>query len=107
MLGLPGGGEIRVQTRGSLAGKTPDGLEIGIRPEHIRLAAPDDPHANIGGTVQILERLGNSTIMYVDTGAGQIVVQDGGDTVTAAGQNVGVIFDPTHAHLFAANQQAI
>ena len=57
--------------------------------------------------MQILERLGNSTIMYVATKAGQIVVQDDGESKMQAGENVGVIFDPIHAHLFAANQQAV
>jgi len=45
--------------------------------------------------------------MYVNTEAGQIVVQDDGDSAMEAGQNVGVIFDASHAHLFAANQQAV
>jgi multiple sugar transport system ATP-binding protein len=107
VLGLPGGGQVKLKTRSTLNEKTPGALEVGIRPEHIKLGSPDDPRANIGGTVQILERLGNSTIMYVNTSAGQIVVQDDGDTKTAAGQNVGVIFDPSHAHVFAANQQVV
>jgi len=107
VLGLPGGGEMTMQTRGQLSDAAPGALELGIRPEHIKLGAPDDPRANIGGTVQILERLGNSTIMYVDTKAGQIVVQDEGDSAMTAGQNVGVIFDPAQAHLFASNQQAV
>ena len=41
---------------------------------------------SLGGTVQILERLGNATIMYVETPAGQIVVQDDGDVATKAGE---------------------
>ena len=57
--------------------------------------------------MQILEHLGNSTIMYVDTKAGQIVVQDDGETKIRTGENVGVIFDSAHAHVFAANQQAV
>jgi len=101
VVGLPGGGQITVPARGSLASAAP--VEVGIRPEHVRLGAPNDPKANIGGTVQILERLGNATIMYVNTAAGQIVVQDDGDVATKAGDNVGVIFDPARVHLFSAN----
>ncbi len=107
VLDLPGGGEMKLKTRGTLAGQSRGALELGIRPEHITLSTPDDPRANIGGTVQILERLGNSTIMYVETKAGQIVVQDDGDTKIHTGENVGVIFNSSHAHLFAANQQAV
>ena len=107
VLSLPGGGEVKLKTRGTLDNKSRGSLELGIRPEHITLSTPDDPRANIGGTVQILEHLGNSTIMYVETNAGQIVVQDDGETKMRTGENVGVIFDSAHAHLFAANQQAV
>jgi ABC-type sugar transport system ATPase subunit len=102
VVGLPGGGEIKVATRGT-ADRAKGSLEVGIRPEHVKLAAPNDPTANLGGTVQILERLGNATIMYVNTAAGQIVVQDDGDVTMKPGDNVSVIFDPSRVHLFAAN----
>src|SRR5690606_40070629 len=102
---LPGGGEFKLTTRKGLSGT--GGFEVGIRPEHIRLGNPGDPAASLGGTVQILERLGNATIMYVETPAGQIVVQDGGDVATKAGDNVAVIFDPARAHLFASDQAAV
>jgi len=104
---LIGGGEIKVKTKGGLSEVNRGDLEVGIRPEHIQLGAPDDPRASLGGTVQILERLGNSTIMYVETKAGQIVVQDDGDAATRAGDNVGVIFDPARVHLFAGNAAAV
>jgi len=106
VVGLPGGGEIRLTTKKGL-GKTGPGFEVGIRPEHVKLGAPGDPKANLGGTVQILERLGNATIMYVETPAGQIIVQDDGDVATKAGDNVTVIFDTTRVHLFSADQAAV
>ena len=101
VVGLPGGREIKLPTRGGLS--TTGAIEVGIRPEHLRLGAPNDPAGSLGGTVQILERLGNATIMYVETPAGQIVVQDDGDAPTKAGDNVSVIFDPAHVHLFSQN----
>ena len=105
-LDLPGGRDIRVKTRKGLAKTADGGLEVGVRPEHIKLGAPDDPRANLTGTVQILEHLGNATIMYVETPAGQIVVQDDGEAVTRAGENVGVIFDPTRVHVFTSDLKA-
>ncbi|HVY19670.1 MAG TPA: ABC transporter ATP-binding protein [Bauldia sp.] len=101
VVNLPGGHEFRLTTQGGL--NQPGKVEVGIRPEHVRLSAPNDPSASLGGTVQILERLGNATIMYVNTDAGQIVVQDDGDTTTRAGDNVSVIFDPSRVHLFSQN----
>jgi ABC-type sugar transport system ATPase subunit len=106
-LGLPGGHDIHVKTRKGLAKAEQGGLELGIRPEHISLGAPDDPRANLGGTVQILERLGNATIMYVETKAGQIVIQDDGDVRANTGENVGVIFDASRVHVFAADARVV
>jgi multiple sugar transport system ATP-binding protein len=101
VVNLPGGQELKLVTLGGLS--KPGSVEVGIRPEHVRLGAPNDPKASLGGTVQILERLGNATIMYITTDAGQIVVQDDGDVTTKAGDNVSVIFDPARVHLFSAN----
>ncbi|MEJ0011804.1 MAG: ABC transporter ATP-binding protein [Bauldia sp.] len=101
VVNLPGGHEIKLTTQGGLA--KPGSVEVGIRPEHVRLSGPNDPQAALGGTVQLLERLGNATIMYVSTDAGQIVVQDDGDTATKTGDNVSVIFDPSRVHLFSQN----
>jgi len=101
VVGLPGGHELTLTTRGGF--KSAGSVEVGIRPEHVRLGQPNDPQASLGGTVQILERLGNATIMYVNTDAGQIVVQDDGDVAMKAGDNVSVIFDPARVHVFADN----
>jgi multiple sugar transport system ATP-binding protein len=106
VVGLPGGGELKLTTRRALD-KPGSGFEVGIRPEHVRLGAPGDPAAKLGGTVQILERLGNATIMYVQTDAGQIIVQDDGDVATKPGDNVGVIFDQSRLHLFAGDRAAV
>ena len=86
------------------AGNAP--VEVGIRPEHVRLVGAGDPAASLPGTVQLLERLGNATIMYVDTPAGQIVVQDDGDAAAHSGDNVGVLFDPARVHVFTADARA-
>ena len=106
VVNLPGGNEFKLTTKKGL-NRPGEGFEVGIRPEHVRLGAPGDPSANLGGTVQILERLGNATIMYVETPAGQIVVQDDGDVPTKPGDNVAVIFDPQRVHLFSSDQAAV
>ena len=45
--------------------------------------------------------------MYVDTPAGQIVVQDEGSAVAKTGENVGVIFDASRCHVFASNGMVV
>jgi multiple sugar transport system ATP-binding protein len=104
---LPGGHALTVKTRKGVQKGGDRSLEVGIRPEHVRLTPAGDPRANLAGTVQILERLGNATIMYVDTAAGQIVVQDDGDATAHAGENVGVIFDPTRVHVFTPDAKVV
>ena len=105
-LDLKGGGQIRVTTRKADARPNGD-FELGIRPEHVDLGEAGAPNANLPGKIQIVEHLGNATIMYVDTPAGQIVVQEDGNARASAGENVGVIFDPARCHVFAANGLAI
>jgi multiple sugar transport system ATP-binding protein len=107
MVDLKGGREIKVKTRHGAKGVNGGGVELGIRPEHIKLAGANDPQATLPGTVQILERLGNATILYVDTPSGQIVIQDDGDVRAAAGDNVGVVFDPARVHVFNEAAQVV
>ncbi len=101
-LDLAGGGQVTVKTRSGKPGAS-DALELGIRPEHVEIGAASGAPANLPGTIQIVEHLGNATIMYVDTPAGQIVVQQDGDARARSGENVGVVLDPARCHVFASN----
>ncbi|HVX73093.1 MAG TPA: TOBE domain-containing protein, partial [Devosia sp.] len=103
-LNLAGSGGVAVKTRTPLNGaaKT-DKLEMGLRPEHVQVTTPDDPAANIKGSVSIVEQLGNSTIFYVETPAGQFVVEEDGAKSAKSGDNVGLILDPNNVHVFGAN----
>ena len=105
-LDLKGGGHVTVQTRKGPAKKN-GGLELGIRPEHVGLGEAGAANTNLPGTIQIIEHLGNATIMYIDTPAGQIVVQDDGFAKGKAGENVGVILDPSRCHIFASNGMVV
>ncbi len=75
--------------------------EIGIRPEHIAISDPSNLRAQISGTVQLVERLGNLTVVYVDTGAGQLVVEGNGEVVIQVDDIVGLVFDPYRTHMFS------
>jgi len=80
-------------------------FEIGVRPEHIRLTAYDDPTASFTGKVDLLERLGNATIVYVESSAGRVLIQSEGDVVANVGDNVGLVFQPDRIHIFPATEQ--
>ena len=80
-----------------------DEVEIGIRPELIRLAGPDEPKATMKGTTSIVEQLGNTTFLHVDTPSSQLIVEADGVLQIASGASVGLAIDASHAHVFGAN----
>ena len=75
-------------------------VEIGIRPEHVRLSSRET--AALRGTTTVVEQLGNTTYVYVDTPVGQIIVEADGSAVIAPGTAVGLTIDATRAHVFDA-----
>jgi multiple sugar transport system ATP-binding protein len=94
---LPGGRTAEIGVR---AGAGARSAELGVRPEHLAITDPKDPKASFAGAVAIVERLGNSTILYVDTPAGQLIVEGKGDLEAKPGQAVGLRLGESHARLF-------
>jgi ABC-type sugar transport system ATPase subunit len=105
-LELPGGRDARIATRG---GSLPTGgeIEIGVRPEHLRLGAAGTGTAAFDGAVRIVEQLGNSTLVYVETAAGSLIVEGEGNLKVAPGEAVGINIDAASAHLFGADERVI
>ena len=101
-----GNSTINLESRNGAVGANLGAAEIGIRPEHIRLVAPDDPMAAMKGTASIVEQLGNTTFVYVDTPSGQLIVEAAGSFRIASGANVGLAIDAAQAHVFGADGQA-
>jgi ABC-type sugar transport system ATPase subunit len=99
--GQPASGSLTVRARNTPGSARP--AEIGIRPEHIALTAPGDPAAHLTGQVQLVERLGNLTIVYVSTPAGQLVVEGGGELAVRTDEPIGLMLDPARTHMFDSN----
>ena len=95
---LPGGRETMARV-GAEAAKG-DSTELGVRPEHLTVVDPEDPTASFNGAVTIVERLGNSTLLYVDTAAGQLIVEGKGNLEVKSGEPVGLKVMESQAHLF-------
>ncbi len=74
--------------------------EIGIRPEHIAIVDPADARTHMSGVVQLVERLGNLTIVYVATPAGLLVVEGSGELAIRTDDAVGLVFDASRTHVF-------
>ncbi len=98
---LPGGRNAQVRLEGKSEVEAP--IELGVRPEHLSLVGPDDPAAAFNASIGIVEHLGNATLLYVDTPAGQLIVQGEGNLGVKHGQRVGLALSESHVHLFGAS----
>jgi ABC-type sugar transport system ATPase subunit len=104
---IKGSKEMQVETRAADVRSGEGNFEIGIRPEHVSLASPDDPRADLCGAVNIVEQLGNAVLIYADTDAGQVVVERRGKDRTMSGDRIGLIFDRANIHVFDAGGQVV
>jgi len=102
---LPGGRTAKIVSRGGSASGT--GVEIGVRPEHFEIGAPGAAGSSFDGTVSIVEQLGNSTLLYVDTPGGTLIVEGEGNLKVAVGDKVGLTLNPSESHLFGADGKVI
>jgi ABC-type sugar transport system ATPase subunit len=100
-IALPGGRSAQISL--SARANEDDTFELGVRPEHLALVDREDPSASFTGVVAIVEHLGNSTLLYVDTTAGQLIVEGDGNLRIKSGQAVGLTMSASQAHLFGAN----
>jgi ABC-type sugar transport system ATPase subunit len=94
------GGHIRAGGASLAADAVPGATRLGIRPEHIGLAAAGS--GDLDATVTLRETLGGDAYLYVRTGDGQsLVVRAEGDTPLNHGATVGLIFPAPRLHQFA------
>jgi len=75
-------------------------LHLGVRPEHVRLSAPDQGMAT--AEVRVVEPLGADTLIHLDAGGHRVVARVGGFSDFRPGDRVGVTLDRRHLHLFDA-----
>ena len=49
-------------------------VELGVRPKHATLTAPDAPDAVLPARIRLVERLGNQTLVHRETVAGPVTL---------------------------------
>ncbi|MFO0914998.1 MAG: sn-glycerol-3-phosphate ABC transporter ATP-binding protein UgpC [Pirellulales bacterium] len=85
-----------------IASPAADGRAVlGIRPEHLNLNHGGACLAE--GTVDVVERMGHETIIYVDSAGQKLVARTEPAVEAAPGQHVRLSASPNDAHLFAAD----
>ena len=101
------GGGLNLRRQNSNALGESNQVEIGIRPEHLHFTDEGNSAAAISGTTTVIEQLGNSTYVYVDTPAGQLIVQGAANLRITSGTNVGIAIDASAAKMFGADGMLI
>ncbi|WP_075219074.1 ABC transporter ATP-binding protein [Acuticoccus yangtzensis] len=87
-------------------GAPPAATQLGVRPEHVALVAPEG--AEVTGTVEVSEYLGADVMLFVDCGAlGVLNVRHVGDIRVKPGETVGLSFPAAHRYFFDADGKAI
>ena len=90
--------EIAVPVGGEAAQGAP--VVLGVRPEHVRVAA-DASAGALRGEVLVVERLGGETLLHVDLGAEEpLVAKADGAVAARPGEAVGLDLVPESLHLF-------
>ena len=90
---------ITVQTDVAAHQLTEGKYAFGIRSEDVRAVPAGQGHAD--GVVDVIERLGERTLIYSRLSDGQIVVgSDAGNSRVAVGDRIGLSFDGRKSHLF-------
>lgn len=98
-----GSAKLRFKRQNSAALSESNQVDIGVRPEHLHLTDANNKSASIVGTTTVIEQLGNSTYVYVDTPSGQLIVQGAGNLHMASGTTVGIIIDTNSVKIFGAD----
>ena len=94
--------ETRVRSEGLPQGAA---LELGLRPEAVRVA-PEGAGTS-AAKVQLVERLGDRTLVYATLAEGvQVTAEDVGTSAVRIGDTVSLRIDGTAAHLFGPDGAA-
>lgn len=87
----------------------PGGAKLaGIRPEHIELVGESDGILN--GNVELIESLGNETLIHVNTGAHMdtpVIIRRYDRVNLELGDNIGIRWAHDHIHYFSEDSHAI
>ncbi len=95
-------GDTEVATRVPRQGLPADGLQLGLRPEAVRVMPTDGAAAT--ARVELVERLGDRTLIYAQLKDSQaITAEDEGYCRVAIGDEVGLRIDGDRAYIFAAD----
>ena len=86
-------------------GRLPSDGFLGVRPEGLRVHQGHG--AGVPGRVDLIEALGNDTLIHVDVGGVQLIARQNERTPLKIGDDVGVELNPAVLHLFNREGRAL
>jgi multiple sugar transport system ATP-binding protein len=91
--------QVRANASGLALGQP---VSVGVRPEHLRLAGADERANVLQGSLSHIERLGDSSLLYVEMSQGSplLTVRVEGNSPLQPGDTVRVHAAATDLHLF-------
>ncbi|MBL0313527.1 MAG: sn-glycerol-3-phosphate ABC transporter ATP-binding protein UgpC [Holophagaceae bacterium] len=97
--------QVRADARTKAEGEK---LTLGIRPEHIS-ASQTEAHNSLHGRVQVAERLGDTTFLYMDSAStgDTITVKTDPENTLNAGDEAHMSFPRHHCYLFDSQGQTL
>ena len=95
---LAGSGSLTLPARATqdFIGSRP--VELGVRPEDLQLTAVSG--AQLTGTISVVEYLGNTSYVYVETPLGPLHAESAASVRLEPGAAIGLKFDPQKVHVF-------
>ncbi|WEJ34028.1 sn-glycerol-3-phosphate ABC transporter ATP-binding protein UgpC [Devosia sp. SD17-2] len=96
--------KVEVATEGIASVAAGDAVTLGVRPH----ALVSDANGPLKGIVQLIEQLGNETVVRVKLAeGGEITAVLPGQSGHSAGAPISLAFDPAAAHLFGSDRHRI
>ena len=104
LAGLDGGIRIAGTTGPALTAAPREARQLGIRPEHVRLA----PEGPVAAKVQSIEYFGADSILVCEIGSNSgFAVRVPGHLYMEPGETIRLAWDPDHQHFFGADARRI
>jgi ABC-type sugar transport system ATPase subunit len=97
-------GETRIDTLAA-TGAAGAPVWLGARPEDLSPATPEG--AMMSGRVEIVERLGEVTLVHVATAMGTVIAKLPGDMAPARGETLGLTARREKLHVFGEDERAL
>ena len=90
-----------------ISGQADNVVEVGVRPEHFALTGAGE--GQLQGEVEMVEALGNETLIHVELEGSKemVIVRQYEQTSVRPGNKVGINYDASQLHCFDAQGQAI